>query len=319
MGALGLLLAFLVGAAAGFAAAWFLRRDAMTRSANFASSLEQLVAGLMRERESLLDKERALKQQLARGDQSVGARVAELEKELAHRETQAIAFRDEAIQLAQAREELAQRLEMTESGARELERALTERIHELLDQSAPRTPGQRLTGGERELAALMAAHENDLAELEARYLALVESKDAEIARLRTARASQAVVVPDESPGPVAASPAAEATAPEPVRAPTINGSGPERPDEVPAPAPSRPRRNRRKSHDDLKQIPGIDEALEQALHLVGITTFRQVARWKDKDVERMAKRIYQPVERIREGQWVERAREAFQRKYGRTP
>lgn len=302
MGSLGLLLALVGGAAAGFAAAWFIRQDAMTRSANFASSLEQLVAGLMRERDSLLDKERALKQQLAKGDQSVSTRVAELEKELAHRETQVIAFRDEAIQLARAREELAQRLEMTESGARELERALTERIHELLEQSAPRAPGQRLTGGERELAALMAAHENDLAELEARYLALVESKDAEIARLRAARASQAVAVPAE-----------------PVSAPAANGSEPEQAVAAPAPAPSRSRRNRRKSHDDLKQIPGIDEALEQALHLVGITTFKQVARWKEKDVERMAKRIYQPAERIREGQWVERAREAFQKKYGRTP
>ncbi|MFN8650654.1 MAG: hypothetical protein U0133_16480 [Gemmatimonadales bacterium] len=308
MGSFGLLIALVAGALLGFGAAWFIRQDALTRAANFASSLEQLIAGLMRERDSLLEKERGLRQQLASGDQSLASKVAELEKELTHRETQAIAFRDEAIQLARAREELAQRLEMTESGARELERALTERIHELLEQSAPRAPGQRLTGAEREMAALMAAHENDLAELEARYLMLVQSKDAEIERLRAVRASQAV--------PVIADPAPEA-APAAVPATPTNGSTPEA--AAPAPAPSRSRRNRRKSHDDLKQITGIDDSLEQALHLVGITSFKQVARWKDKDVERMAKRLYQPVERIRDEQWVERAREAHQKKYGRAP
>lgn len=308
MGSFGLLIALVAGALLGFGAAWFIRQDALTRAANFASSLEQLIAGLMRERDSLLEKERALRQQHASGDQSLASKVAELEKELTHRETQAIAFRDEAIQLARAREELAQRLEMTESGARELERALTERIHELLEQSAPRAPGQRLTGAEREMAALMAAHENDLAELEARYLMLVQSKDAEIERLRAVRASQAV--------PVIADPAPEA-APAAVPATPTNGSTPEA--AAPAPAPSRSRRNRRKSHDDLKQITGIDDSLEQALHLVGITSFKQVARWKDKDVERMAKRLYQPVERIRDEQWVERAREAHQKKYGRAP
>lgn len=305
MESFGLLLALIAAAGGGFAVAWLIRKDAMAKSANFAGSLEQLVSGLMRERDGLLHRERALKEQLAAGDQALSGRVAELEKELAHRETQVIAFRDEAIQLARAREELVQRLNLTEQGARELEAALTARIQELLEQGAPHGPGQRVTGAERELAALMAAHETDLAELEARYLVLIQSKDAEIERLRAARASQAVAMPTasatEAPGPPVTT-----TRSEPATPPAT-------------PAKSRSRRNRRRSRDDLKQIPGIDDSLEQALHLVGVTSFRQLARWKDKDIERMAKQLYQPVERIREQRWVESAREAHTRKYGDTP
>lgn len=309
MGTLTLFLGLVFAAGAGFLAAWLLRGHAMEKSANYASSLEQLVAGLMRERDALLERERARTRELERADGKVQTRVRELEKELEHRETQSIAFREEAIHLARAREEVAQRLARQEQRTREVEETLTARIQELLEH-AGRTPGTRLTGGERELASLMAAHETDLAELEARYLQLIQSKDAEIERLRTARQSQSAMVSraDEEPlpAPVAEEPRL-AAAPDPPPSRSPNGT---------APGSTRARRKRRHSRDDLKQISGIDESVEQALHLVGVTSFRQVARWKDKDVERMAKKLYQPVERIRTEQWVEKAREAYSRKYG---
>lgn len=311
LGAIPVFLGLLLAAGVGFLAAWFLRREAMERSLNYTSSLEQLVAGLMRERDSALERERASRLQVQKADESLTARVRELEKELEHRETQVIAFRDEAMHVARVREELAQRLARHEKETRELEAALNARIEELQSGAGLRGPGQRATGAERELAALVAAHETDLAELEARYLVLIQSKDAEIERLRSQRPSQAVIVPaaEEPPAPAAAEPepAAETT--------TGNGTDPSLP-----PATGRKsRRQHRRSRDDLTQIPGIDASLEQALLLVGITSFKQVARWKEKDVERIAKKLYQSPERIRAEQWVEKAREAYTRKYGGTP
>ncbi|HSB53729.1 MAG TPA: hypothetical protein VLD58_05210 [Gemmatimonadales bacterium] len=308
-------LGLIVAAGAGFLVAWLIRRESMERSVTYASSLEQVLAGMMRERDGLFERERLRNLEAGKTDEALRARVLELEKELEHRETQVIAFRDEAIQLARAREEVAQRLTRQERQSQETEASLRARIEELQENGTARGPGNRPTGGERELAALVAAHENDLAELESRYLMLIQSKDAEIDRLRAARASQAVSIPVAAPAdaePEPAAPDAEPEADEP-EAP-VAGDGP-------PPAPARPsaprsRRSRRRSRDDLKQIPGIDESLEQALHLVGITSFKQVARWKEKDIERMAKRLYQPVERIREEQWVEKAQEAYSRKYG---
>jgi predicted flap endonuclease-1-like 5' DNA nuclease len=314
-------LGLILSAGAGYLVAWLIHRESMERSATYASSLEQVLAGTMRERDAALDRERLRKLEVNKAEEAHKARVLELEKELEHRETQVIAFRDEAMHLARAREEVAQRLTRQEQQAQEIEASLKARIEELQETGGTRGPGNRATGAEREVAALVAAHETDLAELESRYLMLIRSKDAEIERLLALRASQAVSIPEAATSEPVVAPSEVppvAAAPDPVDDPDpapspAAGHGSARPAESSTP---RSRRNRRRSKDDLKQITGIDDSLEQALHLVGITSFKQVARWKDKDIEKMAKKLYQPVERIRDEQWVEKAREAYSRKYG---
>jgi predicted flap endonuclease-1-like 5' DNA nuclease len=316
LGAIDIFVGLLLALGAGFLAAWLIRQESMNRSATYASSLEQVLAGTMRERDAVIERERIRKLELGKTAEALNARLLELERELGQRETQVIAFRDEALLLSRTREELVQRLAWQEQQARENEARLTARVQELQNGAAARGPGQRPTGAERELAALIAAHENDLAELEARYLQLLQSRDAEIERLGAARVSQPVTVPD----PDVSAPRAEpATTADSLAADSGHLSAPNGGGQAPFQGPRSRRTRRRRSRDDLKQIAGIDDSLEQALHLVGITSFRQVARWKEKDIDRMAKKLYQSPERIRDEQWVERAREAFTRKYGTTP
>ncbi len=360
---IGLVLA----AGCGFVIAWLIRAQALNKGALYASSLEQLLAGTMRDRESALDRERQRVSEARMAQQNHAQRAIELEKELEHREMQVITLRDEAIQLSRTREELTQRLDRQERLSQEVESKLAARIRELQGQpdgtsGAYRAPGSR-GSSPREIAALVAAHETDLAQLEARYLDAINQREMEIDALRQrlrmaetaaatlgretnelARAQQRIaeLEAEQAVALVPAAVPAEVPRSAPLELPARtmgslaritptnghhavnggngshstngNGHGP-----LKSNKPTRRRRRRHAEPDDLKLISGVDGSVEQALHLLGVTSFRQVARWKEKDIDRIARKLYQPAERIRGEGWVDSARAAHAQKYGEEP
>jgi predicted flap endonuclease-1-like 5' DNA nuclease len=71
--------------------------------------------------------------------------------------------------------------------------------------------------------------------------------------------------------------------------------------------------------DDLTVILGIGPKLAQLLHSLGVRTFRQMALWSDEEIDRVDAHLKGFRGRIRRDRWVERARAAFYRKYGKLP
>lgn len=68
--------------------------------------------------------------------------------------------------------------------------------------------------------------------------------------------------------------------------------------------------------DELVFVYGISPALEKKLVKLGITSFRQIAAFKDKDIERIATAIGIEPEQIVDDNWVEGARQEHLAKYG---
>ncbi|MEO8740023.1 MAG: hypothetical protein ABI537_10010 [Casimicrobiaceae bacterium] len=68
--------------------------------------------------------------------------------------------------------------------------------------------------------------------------------------------------------------------------------------------------------DDLKLIVGIGPVLERMLHSQGISSFRQIARWTDRDVADFDARFPEFPGRIVRDQWVTQARALHLSKYG---
>jgi predicted flap endonuclease-1-like 5' DNA nuclease len=68
--------------------------------------------------------------------------------------------------------------------------------------------------------------------------------------------------------------------------------------------------------DDLKLIVGIGPVLERMLHTLGVTTFRQIAYWSERDIAEFDARLPEFPGRIVRDQWVTQARELHQSKYG---
>jgi predicted flap endonuclease-1-like 5' DNA nuclease len=68
--------------------------------------------------------------------------------------------------------------------------------------------------------------------------------------------------------------------------------------------------------DDLKQIHGIGPVMERVLNRMGMFTFRQIAEWKDQDVEHMAAELNTFPDRIRHDNWIAGAKEQHFLKYG---
>lgn len=68
--------------------------------------------------------------------------------------------------------------------------------------------------------------------------------------------------------------------------------------------------------DDLKLIVGIGPVLERMLHGLGVTTFRQIARWSDRDVAEFDAKLPEFPGRIVRDQWVTQARALHESKYG---
>ncbi len=70
--------------------------------------------------------------------------------------------------------------------------------------------------------------------------------------------------------------------------------------------------------DDLKLIVGIGPVLERMLHRLGVSTYRQIARWSERDIDEIDAKLPEFPGRIRRDGWVTQARELHQSKYGET-
>ncbi len=75
-------------------------------------------------------------------------------------------------------------------------------------------------------------------------------------------------------------------------------------------------KSRAAQKDDLKQIHGIGPVMERVLNRMGMFTFRQIAEWKDQDVEHMASELDTFPDRIRHDNWIAGAKEQHFLKYG---
>ena len=71
------------------------------------------------------------------------------------------------------------------------------------------------------------------------------------------------------------------------------------------------------SPDDLKLIVGIGPVLERMLQQLGISSYRQIARWTDRDIDEFNARLPEFPGRIRRDAWVMQARELHHSKYGK--
>ena len=70
--------------------------------------------------------------------------------------------------------------------------------------------------------------------------------------------------------------------------------------------------------DDLKLVVGIGPMLERMLHQIGITTYRQIARWTERDIDEFDAKLPEFPGRIRRDGWVTQARALHQSTYGET-
>jgi predicted flap endonuclease-1-like 5' DNA nuclease len=72
-------------------------------------------------------------------------------------------------------------------------------------------------------------------------------------------------------------------------------------------------------YDDLKLIVGVGPVLERMLHRLGVSTYRQIARWSEREIDEIDARLPEFPGRIRRDAWVTQARELHQAKYGEMP
>ncbi|MEP7329162.1 MAG: hypothetical protein ABI777_08105 [Betaproteobacteria bacterium] len=70
--------------------------------------------------------------------------------------------------------------------------------------------------------------------------------------------------------------------------------------------------------DDLKLIVGIGPVLERMLHQLGISTYRQIAHWSERDIDEIDGKLPEFPGRIRRDTWVVQARALHQSKFGET-
>jgi predicted flap endonuclease-1-like 5' DNA nuclease len=68
--------------------------------------------------------------------------------------------------------------------------------------------------------------------------------------------------------------------------------------------------------DDLKLIVGIGPVLERMLQMMGVATYRQIARWSERDIDEFDTKLHEFPGRIRRDAWVTQARALHQSKYG---
>jgi predicted flap endonuclease-1-like 5' DNA nuclease len=71
--------------------------------------------------------------------------------------------------------------------------------------------------------------------------------------------------------------------------------------------------------DDLKLIVGVGPVIERMLHQLGIGTFRQIARWSEREIDDIDARLREFPGRVRRDGWVTQARELHVSKYGAPP
>ncbi len=71
--------------------------------------------------------------------------------------------------------------------------------------------------------------------------------------------------------------------------------------------------------DDLKLIVGVGPVLERMLHQLGVNSYRQIARWNERDIDEFDARLPEFPGRIRRDGWVTQARSLHLSKYGDAP
>jgi len=71
--------------------------------------------------------------------------------------------------------------------------------------------------------------------------------------------------------------------------------------------------------DDLKLIVGIGQVIERMLYQMGVGTYRQIARWSERDIDEVDARLPEFPGRIRRDGWVTQARALHVGKYGTNP
>ena len=71
--------------------------------------------------------------------------------------------------------------------------------------------------------------------------------------------------------------------------------------------------------DDLKLIVGNGPVIERMLYQIGIGTYRQIARWSERDIDEFDARLAEFPGRIRRDEWVMQARALHASKYGSPP
>jgi len=71
--------------------------------------------------------------------------------------------------------------------------------------------------------------------------------------------------------------------------------------------------------DDLKLIVGVGPVIERMLYQMGIATYRQIARWSERDIDEVDARLPEFPGRIRRDGWVTQARALHVGKYGTSP
>jgi len=70
--------------------------------------------------------------------------------------------------------------------------------------------------------------------------------------------------------------------------------------------------------DDLKLIVGIGPVLERMLHQLGISTYKQIAQWSEREIDTFDAKLPEFPGRIRRDTWVVQARALHQSKFGET-
>lgn len=68
--------------------------------------------------------------------------------------------------------------------------------------------------------------------------------------------------------------------------------------------------------DNLKSIVGVGPVLERMLYQLGITSYRQIARWTERDIDEFDAKLPEFPGRIRRDEWVTQARALHQSAYG---
>lgn len=71
--------------------------------------------------------------------------------------------------------------------------------------------------------------------------------------------------------------------------------------------------------DDLKLIVGVGPVIERMLYQMGIASYRQIARWSERDIDDVDARLREFPGRVRRDGWVTQARALHVGKYGTAP
>lgn len=183
-----------------------------------------------------------------------------------------------------------------------------------------KTAASKVTVLEQRVAELEAARpSSELVSLQNQLEACreaVAARDATIAELRAATEVPAVVpvppAPSTEAAPAPSAPAVAAPPPAPADVPPDKGTASERAAEIAA----RTRGDGPQVDDDLKRVHGIGPKTSALLREMGITSFRQIARFEPDDIVFVAAALDSFPDRIERDNWMASAAALHEEKYG---